>query len=108
MTIILPNSQISPLVKLVSSDVIICGALDEEPTEFCYDFCMCNPPFYKDNEDKHGTHSRTAHRPIPNTSNTGNQSETITEGGEVEFVKRIIADSMKLRNTFRQVKKYKA
>lgn len=63
-----------------------------------YDFCMCNPPFFKDKEEKSGlTTSRSGHRPIPQTQNTGNESETITEGGELKFVERIICDSLKLK-----------
>ena len=90
----------SPVVKLVPLDTILDGAVDTS-SEVCYDFCMCNPPFFKDKEDKKGTQSRTTHRPIPTTQNTGNESETITQGGEVEFVKRIIADSLKLKEKIR-------
>lgn len=66
-----------------------------------YDFCMCNPPFFTDEKDKRSEHSRTDHRPIPTTQNTGNESETITSGGEVEFVKRIISDSLVLKEKIR-------
>ena len=70
--------------------------------DISYDFCMCNPPFFKDREEMLGlSTSRTGHRPIPHTQNTGNETETITEGGEIEFVKRIISDSLKLGTRIR-------
>ena len=68
----------------------------------CYDFCMCNPPFFKDKDEKVGLNSsRSGHRPIPQTHNTGNEAETITEGGELKFVERIISDSLKLKTKIR-------
>ncbi len=68
----------------------------------CYDFCMCNPPFFKDKEERTGLSvTRSGHRPVPQTQNTGNETETITEGGELKFVERIIIDSLKLRMKIR-------
>ena len=77
--------------------MILVGILEKEQ----YDFCMCNPPFFMDEKDKRSEHSRTDQRPIPSTQNTGNESETITSGGEVEFVKRIVSDSLVLKEKIR-------
>ena len=61
-----------------------------------YSFTMCNPPFFKSKADKLGGEgSRSDSRPAPSTVSGGTNAETITEGGEVEFVKGIIKDSMK-------------
>lgn len=86
------------LVLQVTPDIILAGVVDD-----CiqYSFCMCNPPFYHDKEDQLGGASRTGHRPIPHTQNTGNEAETITKGGEVEFVRRIIVDSLSLGTNIR-------
>ena len=60
-----------------------------------YDFLMCNPPFFTDLSDCQGlTHTRNADRPSANSINTGANVESIyDQGGEVEFVKRMINES---------------
>ena len=60
-----------------------------------YDFLMCNPPFFTDTSDSQGlTHSRTTDRPSANSINTAADIESIyDQGGEVEFVKRMINES---------------
>lgn len=65
---------------------------------------MCNPPFFKDREERYGggaTHSEL--RPPPGTFSSGTLGETVTAGGEVEFVKRIIRDSLTLRKRVRYI-----
>lgn len=86
------------LVLQVAPDVILAGIVDHSTQ---YSFCMCNPPFYHDKEDQLGGASRSGHRPIPRTQNTGNEAETITKGGEVEFVRRIVVDSLTLGTSIR-------
>ena len=74
---------------------------DEKDTKF--DFCMCNPPFFvNEYEAFHGI-ARSAKRHQPTGVCTGTETETVTGGGEVEFVKAIIRDSIALNATFRQV-----
>ena len=46
---------------------------------------------------------RTEHRPAPPTFNTGCEGETVTEGGELGFVRRIIHDSLILRTQITSV-----
>lgn len=81
----------------VTPDVLLRGVVDVPPYDHThFTFCMCNPPFYEDKEDLMGESSRTGHRPGPATQNTGNEAETITRGGEVEFVKKIVKESMSI------------
>ena len=87
-------------VKLVSESTTLLGALD---TTERYSFCMCNPPFFKDNEERYGGSSRSDHRPAPSTFSGATAGETVTEGGEEEFVKRIIRDSLVLNKGVRCV-----
>lgn len=77
----------------VPEDTLLLGSLDDHQQ---YHFCMCNPPFFKDGEERYGGVARSGNRPVPSTVNTGGVSETITSGGEVEFVQRIIRDSLQL------------
>lgn len=60
-----------------------------------YDFLMCNPPFFTDLSDSQGlTQTRNADRPPANSINTAAGVESIyDQGGEVEFVKRMINES---------------
>ena len=64
---------------------------------------MCNPPFFKDNAERYGGHSRSGRRPVAGTFSSGSRCETVTEGGEVGFVMRIVQDSIKLRTGVRCV-----
>jgi 23S rRNA (adenine1618-N6)-methyltransferase len=60
-----------------------------------YDFLMCNPPFFSDIFECQGlTNTRKCDRPIANSINTAADIESIyDQGGEVEFVKRMINES---------------
>lgn len=74
------------------------------------DFTMCNPPFFSDehnfdNSDCNITENqltkfknRTGKRKAANNAQTGIKCELMTEGGEVEFVRKMINDSQKLWN----------
>lgn len=48
-----------------------------------------------------GVNSRNARRPPPSSVNTGGITEIMAEGGELEFVKRIIHDSLQLKKRLR-------
>lgn len=65
------------------------------------DFCICNPPFFSTIDDLNGTASsrknRTGHRPSPHNSRTGINCELIVEGGECEFVQKIVEESCQLK-----------
>ena len=45
--------------------------------------------------------SRNPRRPPPSSVNTGGSTEIMAEGGELEFVKRIIHDSLQLNKRLR-------
>ncbi|CAJ0962476.1 unnamed protein product [Ranitomeya imitator] len=48
-----------------------------------------------------GVNSRNPRRPPPSSVNTGGITEIMAEGGELEFVKRIIHDSLQLKKRLR-------
>ncbi|TVY38439.1 U6 small nuclear RNA (adenine-(43)-N(6))-methyltransferase [Lachnellula subtilissima] len=60
------------------------------------DFSMCNPPFYESKADML-TSAATKQRP-PFTACTGSESEMVTLGGEVQFVSRMITESLILKD----------
>ncbi|OUM64583.1 hypothetical protein PIROE2DRAFT_42391 [Piromyces sp. E2] len=60
-----------------------------------YSFCMCNPPFYSSEEEME--ESRELKIEAPHSICTGSKNEMLTEGGEVQFVVKIIDDSLILQ-----------
>uniref|UniRef100_A0A669DZ63 U6 small nuclear RNA (adenine-(43)-N(6))-methyltransferase n=1 Tax=Oreochromis niloticus TaxID=8128 RepID=A0A669DZ63_ORENI len=92
------QNNLSDLVKVVKvpQKTLLMDALKEE-TEMVYDFCMCNPPFFANQLEAKGVNSRNSRRPPPSSVNTGGVTEIMAEGGELEFVKRIIHDSLQLK-----------
>ncbi|CAJ0577176.1 unnamed protein product, partial [Mesorhabditis spiculigera] len=98
---------------LVEGDEIIRPVVDAYPDEK-FTFTLCNPPFFSDeelnerfnystgrggysNQDNEDKHKRRA----PNSSTVAKGNELATEGGEVAFVGRIIAESTKIRDRVR-------
>ncbi|XP_068656907.1 uncharacterized protein [Aristolochia californica] len=57
-----------------------------------FDFCMCNPPFFKTIEEA-GLN--------PETSFGGTHEEMVCPGGEQVFITKIIEDSVELKQSFR-------
>ncbi|KAM9318911.1 RNA N(6)-adenosine-methyltransferase mettl16 [Pholidichthys leucotaenia] len=96
------QNNLSDLIKVVKvpQKTLLMDALKEE-TEIVYDFCMCNPPFFANQLEAKGVNSRNARRPPPSSVNTGGVTEIMAEGGELEFVKRIIHDSLQLKKRLR-------
>ena len=59
---------------------------------------MCNPPFFGNIMEAQGIMSRTLDRPDPKSISTASEVEMVYEnGGEVDFVKRMIVESLQLR-----------
>ncbi|KAJ0176572.1 hypothetical protein K1T71_007751 [Dendrolimus kikuchii] len=56
-----------------------------------FHFSMCNPPFYSNLQEL--CESRSPARPPPKNGFTGSPQELITEGGELEFCRKIIKES---------------
>ncbi|XP_078278531.1 RNA N(6)-adenosine-methyltransferase mettl16 isoform X3 [Rhinoraja longicauda] len=88
------------IVVKVPQKTLLMDALKEE-SEIVYDFCMCNPPFFANQMEAQGVNSRNPSRPPPSSINTGGITEIMAEGGELEFVKRIIHDSLQLKKRLR-------
>ncbi|NXK09505.1 MET16 methyltransferase, partial [Herpetotheres cachinnans] len=91
--------SLNSMVK-VPQKTLLMDALKEE-SEIVYDFCMCNPPFFANQLEAKGVNSRNPRRPPPSSVNTGGITEIMAEGGELEFVKRIIHDSLQLKKRLR-------
>ncbi|XP_004706928.1 RNA N6-adenosine-methyltransferase METTL16 [Echinops telfairi] len=96
------QNNLSDLIKVVKvpQKTLLMDALKEE-CEIIYDFCMCNPPFFANQLEAKGVNSRNARRPPPSSVNTGGITEIMAEGGELEFIKRIIHDSLQLKKRLR-------
>ena len=85
-------------VKLVSKNAMLEEVV--RPTSMQYAFTMCNPPFFESERERLGG---LGDRPAPATFCSGTEEETVTEGGEVGFVKKMIQESMELKGRVRQV-----
>ncbi|XP_030041761.1 RNA N(6)-adenosine-methyltransferase METTL16 [Microcaecilia unicolor] len=96
------QNDLADLIKVVKvpQKTLLMDALKEE-CEIVYDFCMCNPPFFANQLEAKGVNSRNPRRPPPSSVNTGGVTEIMAEGGELEFVKRIIHDSLQLKKRLR-------
>ncbi|KAI1902859.1 hypothetical protein AGOR_G00020620 [Albula goreensis] len=96
------HNGLSDLIKVVKvpQKTLLMDALKEE-SALVYDFCMCNPPFFANQLEAKGVNSRNSRRPPPSSVNTGGVTEIMAEGGELEFVKRIIHDSLQLKKRLR-------
>ncbi|KAJ3525899.1 hypothetical protein NM688_g8333 [Phlebia brevispora] len=67
-------------------------ALGNVPSHFA--FTMCNPPFYGSHEEV--LESAEAKEYGPNAVCTGADNEMVTPGGEVEFVRKMVLQSLQL------------
>lgn len=85
-----------PTVLPSPKDTLIQGVFKAAPRA-TYHFTMCNPPFFGNMMEAQGIMSRTMDRPEPKSVSTASEVEMIYEGGEVDFVKRMIVESLKLR-----------
>lgn len=87
-------------VEKVDESAILLAVLKDNGES--YDFCMCNPPFFSDHLEAQGiTNSRSDDRPEPHSVNTAGSTESVAFGGEVEFVKRMIHESIELKDKVR-------
>ncbi|CAH2096119.1 unnamed protein product [Euphydryas editha] len=77
------------LKKNLTTSIFECVFLDNNQQMF--DFCMCNPPFYTNIQEL--LESRSPARPEPKNGFTGSPHELITEGGELQFCRKIIEES---------------
>ncbi|XP_045473157.1 U6 small nuclear RNA (adenine-(43)-N(6))-methyltransferase [Harmonia axyridis] len=69
-----------------------------------FDFCMCNPPFFSSTQELDPFFkSRKSTRPHPKNAFCASTNEVVANGGEIEFVTKLIRESEQLRN---QIKIY--
>ena len=85
-------------LKKVKKASLLKDVIDKENE---YQFCMCNPPFFGDRLEAAGDNSRTDRRPLPHSVCTATDDETVAEGGEVGFVKKMIQESLELKSQIR-------
>ncbi|CAI9741035.1 RNA N6-adenosine-methyltransferase mettl16-like [Octopus vulgaris] len=92
------NFQDSITIKKVSKLESLRSVVEE--TNQTYDFCMCNPPFYS-NEEEPTVASPFNKRAAPHAAATASTVESVTWGGEYQFVNQLIQDSLVLRHRVR-------
>lgn len=81
-----------------NADSKIFNRLFEEIDATPKTFCCCNPPFFTSADDALGE-NRTGKRKAPKSANSGSNLELIyKDGGELEFVKRILEESIELQD----------
>ncbi|KAI8436862.1 hypothetical protein MSG28_010314 [Choristoneura fumiferana] len=89
------NVQINNLQELIHVKKIettsIFNELFGKESEQKFHFSMCNPPFYSNIQEL--CESRSTARPPPKNGFTGSPHELITEGGELEFCRKMIKES---------------
>ncbi|EFA81716.1 hypothetical protein PPL_05710 [Heterostelium album PN500] len=73
----------------VEKELILNNVIDEYSR---YEISICNPPFFEDLKQTKLNHKTTC---------TGADNELVTEGGELQFVKRMIKDSLILRSNIK-------
>ena len=98
------NNDLTEKIKIIAqndNNGIFTNLLKENVNE--YEFCMCNPPFYESEDDLNYEmkQNRTTKRPPPNNARTGTSNELVFDGGEVNFVKKIIEESCLIKNKIR-------
>ncbi|KAG0220875.1 hypothetical protein BGX31_010435 [Mortierella sp. GBA43] len=82
--------QAITIVKSSPSDIFPQAMFEEDGR--IYDFCMCNPPFYKDEQDIQDSFESKEGEPSAVCQGTSN--EMMTTGGEVQFLKQMIDESV--------------
>jgi len=76
---------------------------EQDQQQLQYEFCLCNPPFFDSNlpNPLGGNTRNPERRPAPNNARTGSQEELTCVGGEVQFVQRIIDESLENKERVR-------
>lgn len=92
------RNNLQHLIQIVrpQSDFLLKDVIDPNTK---YDFCMCNPPFFStSNELNPKYQSRSEHRPAPRNAFTGKPTEVVVPGGEVQFISKLIKESVELKS----------
>ncbi|KAJ3726081.1 hypothetical protein C8R42DRAFT_659899 [Lentinula raphanica] len=90
------NHRIRVIQPGASSPILLPLFLDESK---CFDFTMCNPPFYGSIQEV--IQSAEAKQYGPNAVCTGAEVEMITSGGESTFVAEMVKESLVVRERCR-------
>ena len=91
------QNQITLVLQHQNESKIFQALFEKENNKFS--FCMCNPPFFKSEKDALHGKNRTGKRKAPKSLVVGSPSELVCDGGEYEFVKKIIDESLSLQDT---------
>ncbi|KAB0792644.1 hypothetical protein PPYR_14603 [Photinus pyralis] len=93
------RNSLGSLIKLkkVTDGVILKEAIEGE-----FDFCMCNPPFFASAPELNPQHkARRIDRPRPRNAFCASTNEVIADGGEVNFIQKMIKESKELGKSIR-------
>lgn len=61
---------------------------------YIIDFSMCNPPFFSSEQEVDSCSKSKKDRGPPPNAHTGTIQETVVEGGEIEFINKMIQESI--------------
>ncbi|CAO1347865.1 unnamed protein product [Diamesa serratosioi] len=89
------QNEITLVLQHQNNSKIFNALLEKEKNTFT--FCMCNPPFFRSEKDALQGKNRTGKRKAPKSLVVGSPLELVCDGGEYEFVKRIIDESLSLQ-----------
>ncbi|KIP02400.1 hypothetical protein PHLGIDRAFT_79182, partial [Phlebiopsis gigantea 11061_1 CR5-6] len=84
------EARITVLQADFDSTILPCEVFEQSSQ---LDFTMCNPPFYRNREEI--SISAEAKQLGPNAVCTGADTEMITPGGEVSFVRQMVLESLR-------------
>jgi 23S rRNA (adenine1618-N6)-methyltransferase len=62
------------------------------------DFTICNPPFFNDEKEMEASLKGKGKNVKPSAICTGSENEMVCEGGDAGFVKRIVVESLELKD----------
>lgn len=81
------------IIEQDSSESEIFSKIFSQSTD-TFDFCMCNPPFFDEEDSEKPAKNRTGNRPPPRNAKTGSNGEMMCPGGEMAFVRKIVQESL--------------
>ncbi|KAL3268747.1 hypothetical protein HHI36_007849 [Cryptolaemus montrouzieri] len=83
-------------VYQITQDTLLIEVLNN--TSKTFKFCMCNPPFFSSKQELHPFFkSRRSNRPHPKNAFCASVGEVVVNGGEVEFITKLIKESKELK-----------
>ncbi|XP_044754875.1 U6 small nuclear RNA (adenine-(43)-N(6))-methyltransferase [Coccinella septempunctata] len=92
------QNMLNELIQIheTTGDTLLVDLITSQNRNF--DFCMCNPPFFSSTEELHPFFkSRKTTRPHPKNAFCASTNEVVVNGGEVEFISKLIKESEQLR-----------